>query len=418
MANIEDSKLLSKRIHTEDNNFLDGRKCFQLDRDRIIHSRAFRRLMHKTQIFNANKGDHYRNRLTHTIEVSQIARTIARLLSANEDLVEAIALGHDLGHTPFGHIGERTIRELLDKETVQDRTSEFKLGFKHNFQSVHIVANIEERCDEYKGLNLTTATKEGILKHTSINHHDYSDVLSKETLFLDKNNSITIEGQIVAIADEIAQVTHDIEDGIRSNIIDFNDFIKLELVAKYAKTKHFFKGECTECKRFEVSYNNKNRIIKGLVGCFINDVHQNSNKLISEYHKNHTEPDFMTESNIYHEKCVCFSDEYTNGIEEISKFRNSAILSSQEISQSDSKSEFFIKQIFNAYKAHPMQLPDYILKRFTGFEKRPQNQQELGNFSRNKLYRCIADHIAGMTDQFACREYIRLYMPDAQLIGG
>ncbi|MBG0763350.1 MAG: dNTP triphosphohydrolase, partial [Tissierellales bacterium] len=168
------SELLNKRRNNEvDQRMIDDeereyRLPFQRDRDRIIHSRAFRRLMHKTQIFNANKGDHYRNRLTHTLEVSQIARSISKNLGLNEELTEAIALGHDLGHTPFGHIGERTLHLLISGK-IEDELNLNKSnhgGFKHNFQSLQIIDNIEKRTHKYKGLNLTLAVREGILKHT------------------------------------------------------------------------------------------------------------------------------------------------------------------------------------------------------------------------------------------------------------
>lgn len=418
MRNIENSRLLTHREYSDPGRENDGRRAFQLDRDRIVHSRAFRRLMHKTQIFNANKGDHYRNRLTHTLEVSQIARSISRLLQANEDLVEAISLGHDLGHTPFGHVGERTIEGMLTYKRHKRKKSadDFSIGFKHNLQSVHLLTNIEERCDDYKGLNVTLATKEGILKHTKFSHHDYSDAFPSSELFFDYESSITIEGQIVAIADEIAQVTHDIEDGIRSNIIDFNDFSDLPLVSEYCKGKNI--NLCSAGNRLEMSSNNKNRVIKGLVGYLIDDVSFKTKEKLSKYHDAYGEPSFENKSQIYKECCVVFSKEVASGVKQISKLRDDSIISSQVISQSDSKSEFFIKQIFNAYVCHPLQLPDSVLKRIAGTDNRREVKEILPTINKRKLYRCIADHIAGMTDQFACREYVRLYLPDAQLIGG
>lgn len=162
-----DSNFLNYRRYTEDpESGICKRDCFQRDRDRIMHSRAFRRMMHKTQIFNANMGDHYRNRLTHTLEVSQIARSIGKALCLNDELIEAIALGHDLGHTPFGHIGERTLHEILMNGAVSKET-QISQGFKHNLQSLRVVDELESRCSSYAGLNLTLAVREGILKHTS-----------------------------------------------------------------------------------------------------------------------------------------------------------------------------------------------------------------------------------------------------------
>src|SRR6056297_2256502 len=169
------------------------RTCYQRDRDRIIHSKAFRRLKHKTQVFIAPEGDHYRTRLTHTLEVSQIARTIARSLRLNEDLTEAIALGHDLGHTPFGHAGEAAINEVYSGE------------FSHNKQSLRVVDLLEKRKKDIPGLNLTMEVKDGILNHTG------------------DDEPSTLEGQIVRIADRIAYINHDIDDALRAELIGFDE---------------------------------------------------------------------------------------------------------------------------------------------------------------------------------------------------
>jgi len=171
----------------------DFRTCYQRDRDRIIHSKAFRRLKHKTQVFIAPEGDHYRTRLTHTLEVSQIARTIARSLRLNEDLTEAIALGHDLGHTPFGHAGEAAINEVYSGE------------FSHNKQSLRVVDLLEKRKKDIPGLNLTKEVKDGILNHTG------------------DGKPSTLEGQIVRIADRIAYINHDIDDALRAELIGFDE---------------------------------------------------------------------------------------------------------------------------------------------------------------------------------------------------
>lgn len=171
----------------------DIRTIFQHDRDRIIHSKAFRRLKHKTQVFIAPEGDHYRTRLTHTLEVSQIARTIARALKLNEDLVEAIALGHDLGHTPFGHAGEAALTEIIGKE------------FNHNIQSLKVVDLIEKRANGSRGLNLSIEVRDGILNHTGA------------------DKPLTLEGQVVRISDRVAYINHDIDDALRAGLINQND---------------------------------------------------------------------------------------------------------------------------------------------------------------------------------------------------
>lgn len=182
------------RLKKEDS--CDIRTIFQHDRDRIIHSKAFRRLKHKTQVFIAPEGDHYRTRLTHTLEVSQIARTVARALKLNEDLVEAIAMGHDLGHTPFGHAGEAALTEITGKE------------FNHNIQSLRVVDLIEKRSSGSRGLNLSLEVRDGILNHTG------------------KEEPFTLEGQIVRIADRVAYINHDIDDALRAGIIKQSDLPK------------------------------------------------------------------------------------------------------------------------------------------------------------------------------------------------
>ncbi len=174
------------------------RTCFERDRDRIIHSKAFRRLKHKTQVFLAPKGDHYRTRLTHTLEVAQIARTIAKALKLNEDLTEAIALGHDLGHTPFGHAGEEVLNELLPG------------GFKHNEQSLRVVDVLEK---DGKGLNLTLEVRDGILNHSK----------GKGPIFSEKEKPLTLEAEVVRISDVIAYVNHDIDDAVRAGLITLED---------------------------------------------------------------------------------------------------------------------------------------------------------------------------------------------------
>ena len=213
------------------------REPFQRDRDRIMHSRSFRRMMHKTQIFNANIGDHYRNRLTHTLEVAQISRSIGKVLGLNDELIEAIALGHDLGHTPFGHIGERTLDGILHNG-LNTNIPATGGRFKHNFQSLKVVDQLETRCEDYAGINLTLATREGILKHTKTAYAGEGFLHYPE---LDFSNidlsapSFTLEGQVVAISDEIAQCTHDLEDGVRSKIISFSDIQNYPLVLQVIK---------------------------------------------------------------------------------------------------------------------------------------------------------------------------------------
>lgn len=203
----------------------DSRSAFQHDKDRILYSRAFRRMIHKTQVcFTGEMNEHLRTRLTHTLEVSQIARSIARAVGVNEDLTEAIALGHDVGHTPFGHMGERVLRDFLSgndgkfEEYIEDRDASVAIGFKHNYQSVRLLSELETGLFGYSGLNLTFLVLEGILKHSKLAYQDtgqtvfYEGISDNPDLYPEQEFSVTIEGQIVALADEIAQVCHDYED--------------------------------------------------------------------------------------------------------------------------------------------------------------------------------------------------------------
>lgn len=422
-----DSVFLTQRnVQENDTNSYEVRLPYQCDRDRIIHSRAFRRLMHKTQVFNANKGDHYRNRLTHTLEVSQIARSIGRYLGLNDELIEAISLGHDLGHTPFGHIGERTLHLIVTGEAPLgiDKLNINNIGgFKHNFQSLHLIDNLEKRTKDYKGLNLTLAVREGILKHTSMKIR----VPEKETRITSKQDvkyssidlsninimlpSFTLEGQVVSIADEIAQCTHDLEDGIRAGIIKLTDLREDGLIKKIY--------DCSDSIKQDLSgkpetVDIRNSLIKYLVGYLIEDVCHNSYDILS---KIENIPQFRNKDDVYKEQIINFSNEISILHNKLSKLITRLVVSSQEVSQADSKAEYIITRIFRAYYINPQQLPDYILKRY--FDK--------NGLDFNRLYiednsvklqndvdfiRLICDHIAGMTDQYASREYIKLYEPE------
>ncbi|MBW1679633.1 MAG: deoxyguanosinetriphosphate triphosphohydrolase, partial [Deltaproteobacteria bacterium] len=192
------------RKHKEE--YKDDRPSFERDRDRIIHCSAFRRLEYKTQVFVNHEGDYYRTRLTHSLEVAQIARSVARRLKVNEELTEAIALAHDLGHTPFGHSGEVTLNELMENHG----------GFEHNLQSLRVVEKLEERYPMFPGLNLTWETREGLVKHTTPHDNPDPEILQD----YDPENRPTLEAQLIDFADEIAYNNHDIDDGLQSGLLD------------------------------------------------------------------------------------------------------------------------------------------------------------------------------------------------------
>lgn len=417
-----DSTFLTHRLNEgeRDPKGTVRRDPYQRDRDRILHSRAFRRMMHKTQIFNANKGDHYRNRLTHTLEVSQIARSIGKDLGLNDELVEAIALGHDVGHTPFGHIGERTLGKILTEgiESRDGRVCGIKEDFKHNFQSLRVLDTQESRCEKYMGVNLTFATREGILKHTKcINKktnkpYQYGDSLNLDDMELDKP-SITLEGQTVAIADEIAQCTHDLEDGVRSGIIDFNELLEQPLVKDFISQYGIKANEHTNAPAYET----RSFIIKHLVGFLIADVDKTSKKKIDAYIEKASKKDG---DYLFTETCIAFSDEVDAKRKKLQKWVSNKIIRSEEISISDSKSEYIIRQIFKAFYQHPLELPDYVLSRYfrlsncmEPFSRDWFTDGRIERIQKDKLFiRLIADHIGGMTDQYASRTYKKLYYPD------
>ena len=412
----DNSIFLSQRLEFEPaENGVLARGPYQRDRDRIVHSRAFRRLMHKTQVFNANFGDHYRNRLTHSLEVSQISRSIGKPLGLNDELIEAIALGHDLGHTPFGHVGERTIHMIISGQIYIDHFVGLSEGFKHNYQGLQVVDHIESgRSDQY-GLNLTLAVREGILKHTD--RYMKCNGRQDEIIYqdLDFRNisinkpSMTLEGQLVAICDEIAQCTHDLEDAFRANIINSDDLYEFDLVKKIADERNI------DVKNLKITVDVRYLIIREMVNYLIYDVYQETTNAITQYKQTYGLPRFTSQTDVFLEKVVGFTSETSEMIDQLKKQKTDLILSSKVISQSDAKAEYFIKQMFKAYYAHPKQLPDYILKRYckrTGIDYSRMNLKDEVLRSNPMFVRLICDHIACMTDQYAEREYKRLYLPD------
>lgn len=375
------------------------REPFQRDRDRIMHSRSFRRMMHKTQIFNANMGDHYRNRLTHTLEVAQISRSIGKVLGLNDELIEAIALGHDLGHTPFGHIGERTLDGILHNG-LNTNIPATGGRFKHNFQSLKVVDQLETRCEDYAGINLTLATREGILKHTKTAYAGEGFLHYPE---LDFSNidlsapSFTLEGQVVAISDEIAQCTHDLEDGVRSKIISFSDIQNYPLVLQVIKKYDIFIPRSTVTP----TYDTRNLIIKNLVGFLIEDVCIESQKRISLYTKKCGIPD--ANKGGFKELCISFSPDIEKAVLELLSFIKRLIVCSEQITISDSKSKNIISSLFEAFYLHPKQLPDYALSKYCKQAEIIFDRLSLDDFRLQQdptFVRAISDHIAGMTDQY------------------
>lgn len=342
------------------------RTPFQRDRDRIVHSTAFRRLEYKTQVFVNHEADYYRTRLTHTIEVAQIGRSMAKSLRLNEDLTEAIALAHDIGHTPFGHAGERALHDLMEKHG----------GFEHNSQSLRVVDYLEERYPEYRGLNLTWEVREGIIKHhTSYDNPDKS--LLKDFL---PGKSSSLEAQIVNVADEIAYNNHDIDDGLESDLIKIEELIEIPLFKEcYEKSRKKTKNE--KIIRFE--------IVRELIGSQINDVIVSSIERMRERKINSL--DDVRSSGIL----IDYSPEMKKKNIELKRYLYENLYKNYKVLKMQHKAERYIEKLFRAYEEDIRQLPPKFFD-----EVKSQGEK-----------RVIADYIAGMTDRYAQDEYGRLFLP-------
>lgn len=347
---------------------------FQRDRDRIIHSKSFRRLEYKTQVFLTKKGDHLRTRLTHSLEVSQLARTVASLLSLNCDLVEAISLGHDVGHTPFGHAGEIQLRELLAQENIHT--------FKHNAQSVKILEMLEKKYI-YDGLKITLPVLEGIYKHTKLPR--VTPYYCQE-LHPDQAYSITLEGQVVAITDEIAQVTHDLDDYLRYNILEMNDIMRhpiFDEVKKHYKDNYKFEYD-KHFDQFQDEARKKDTIIRCLVDFLVSKLAKDSKQNI-EGHKL---------------KAWCLDKEYIVYDEPFGKVFNdfqgslqNKLFSNYKVKEMDIRGKAIVQALLNYYKEDPeKRLPLQTFQKYVSEKK-------------ESPIIVIADYISGMTDRYALDQY-------------
>ncbi len=299
----------------------DVRTAYQRDRDRIIHSKAFRRLKHKTQVFFSPGGDHYRTRLTHTLEVAQISRTVARALGLNEDLTEAIALGHDLGHTPFGHSGERALRAV------------YPGGFEHNQQSLRVVELLETRSQLYPGLNLTAETRDGILGHSGA------------------HMPMTLEGQVVRIADRIAYVNHDIDDAIRAGLLSGDDIPSS--IASVLGQRH------------------SERIATAVF-----DIIDNSRELDT----------------------ICMSEPVQSAMDSLRSFLFSSVYNAETVLFESRKAEAVTQALYRFYIDHPDRIET-------------ESGREASVRAGEALERTVCDWIAGMTDRYALTQYRRYFLP-------
>tara|TARA_B100000886_G_scaffold9622_1_gene6184 strand:- start:204 stop:1322 length:1119 start_codon:yes stop_codon:yes gene_type:complete len=344
------------------------RNPFQRDRDRIIHSASFRRLKHKTQVFVNTEGDHFRTRLTHSMEVAQIARSIGRYLNLNEDLTESLSLAHDLGHTPFGHAGEESLNECMDNYG----------GFDHNLQTLRIVMFLENKYLKFSGLNLSIETLEGLLKHNGPvqNLHLVNSLIGVKKFknMINFNTYPSIEAQISAISDDIAYNNHDIQDGINANLFGLEELVEI----------NFFRNIYKKYKKKINKHNYKiatYQIIRDSIDFMIKDLIDNTKKNLKDNkiksHKNIAKTNLLM---------VDFSDKIKNSENEIRFFLKTKMYNNKNVLSKNNKGKSIIKKLFNKIKLNPVK---YISKK---------------DLSKNK-YRSISDFISGMTDRYAINLY-------------
>jgi dGTPase len=374
----------------------ENRSDFQRDRDRIIHSKAFRRLMYKTQVFVNHEGDHFRTRLTHTLEVAQFARGISKSLALNEELAEAIALGHDLGHTPFGHAVERYLSKVLQEDECGE--------FYHNEQSVRIVDFIEKRCSEYKGLNLTYEVREGILKHNGF--EDRSGIYSN--LNYDKVCS-TLEGQIVNKVDTIAYICHDLQDGIESGLVEMAMKKNPDINQKMIDLKNLI-ANFLECNFNTIDFTkySDTYFIKNLIHKFIMKLTENSVLNLKMFAINTCE-DVKEKANSNIE--IIDFDEITKAIfNEIKEIIYKYIYKLNTIQTMDEKAVKVISDLFVKFKGNPKLLPPDWYYKYTRVET-----MYLYKGAKNSNIRVICDYLSTMTDRYALEEHEKLYNPNIKI---
>ena len=358
------------RIYKEKENSI--RSPYQRDRDRIIHSSSFRRLKHKTQVFVNTEGDHYRTRLTHSMEVSQIARTLARALGLNEDLCETLSLAHDLGHTPFGHAGE----EVLDQCMIDHG------GFDHNIQTIRIVTLLESKYYKFLGLNLTIETLDGLFKHNGplkkMNKINNLLKLNKFKKKINFNTNPSLEAQVASISDDIAYNNHDLEDGFRAGLFSINEFnSKLhisKLINKHSKNIKIFRKEIII-----------NQIIRELINAMVNDVIKTTKLNIKKI-----KPKTIYDIYNHKEFIVSFSNEMKDVDKKIKEFLKKRMYNNKKVLTNTNKGKKIIKELFKYLSKNP---------------KKHINSEFL---KREKKERVISDFIAGMTDRYAINLYKKI----------
>ena len=439
---------------------MTGRTEFQRDRERIVNSTAFRRMVDKAQIFSAEKGDYFRTRMTHTLEVTQIAKAIAYALHLNLDLTEAIALGHDLGHTPFGHQGERTLNDILsgkidagivtDKKKLEEERCYG--GFKHNYQSARILTQLENKYVDFAGLNVSAQVVEGVLKHTKLKKdiriEDFVSPEYLEKIYIDENEErqpiASLEGQVVAIADEIAQRGHDVDDALTSGVMTVSEFMDRLKIDKCDELRELIEKEIEKTETANRLLPNKQdmqvaRIVHRIIRYFISDVINNSKEKIEGSTK--TSIDDLNK-----ETFIDFSEKGKKVNKYMEKIVQKKVICNYEVARADYNAEVVVKTLFQKYYENPRLLHtgtlqkifhDTLMHKNTAvsnsavclndcsvslanaeIEEMALKPLELPNDTevqktirlekRKILIRNIVDFIAGMTDGYALQEYEKI----------
>ena len=358
------------------------RTAFQRDRDRIIHSSAFRRLKEKTQVFVAHEGDAYRTRLTHSLEVAQIARTLARALTVDEDLAEATSLAHDLGHPPFGHSGEDALQAAMERYG----------GFDHNAQTLRVVTKIETRYPDFEGLNLAWETLEGVVKHNGplMDERDDPSVLPwgfraypgwKE---LELHTHAGVEAQIAALSDDIAYNNHDIDDGLRSGILSLDQLMDLPLVGEVFR-------RCRE-RHPSISENILiHEAVREMIGLMVGDVLEETRRRLRESGASSPE-----EVRHLDQPVVAFSEGMLESLSAVRRFLYANMYLHWKVKRMKEKGKRVVRDLFDAFLDDPMLLPDSV-------------QADCDGASGKATARAVCDYIAGMTDRYAVEEHRKLF---------
>lgn len=374
------AKSRGRLFHEEESNF---RSCFQRDRDRIIHSGAFRRLKHKTQVFVEHEGDYFRTRLTHSIEVAQVARTISGALGLNSELTEAVALAHDLGHTPFGHTGEDALNLMMAPYG----------GFYHNAQALRIVTSLENHYAEFDGLNLTWETLEGIAKHNGPVLGDLPYALSEyDTLHdMELHTHASAEAQVAALSDDVAYNNHDLQDGLRAGLFTEKDIMELPIIGPaYTDVDKTYPNLDRNRRKHEA--------LRRVFGVMVADVIDTSRDVIADRN-----PQSVEELRLLGQQVICFSPGFWSDLKIIREFLFSQMYRAPSVMEMRTEVTEVVKRLFALFLEQPEHLPT-------------EWQDDLKKcHTKTELARKVADYVSGMTDRYALLTHDRLIGPISAL---